>query len=343
MSPLSAFPHPTTGTWRDIPQVAAPRPSTRTGRRRLFLSTLRFWAIAGLVVASLMGGYIALRTWRDNPAGLAGPAKSVPLREIIARSDGVLDLAWVQRTLAIEKGVGLMTLDLPALRDRLLATGQVHTAVVSRRLPDVLSVVMEERSPVLRVLAQGDDGARAALFVARDGAVFSGEGYEETLTSALPWLEGISLTRDVSGRGFARIDGMVAVSDLLGTVRSAAPAMARSFHSVSLARFARDRLIIVRTPEVAEILFGANAELGYFQQLARLDYILDELRGQASPRPIRSINLSLGGRQVPVAFEAPAPSSSSGRAARPGASATTAADRSAAPRQAPAPYTFFHP
>jgi cell division protein FtsQ len=336
MSTLSAFPHPTTGTWRDIPQVAAPRPSTRTGRRRLIMSAVRFWTVTGLVVTSLLAGYIGFRTWRDNPAGLAGPAKSAPLREIIARTDGVLDLAWVKRTLAIEKGAGLMTLDLPALRKRLLASGQVHTAVVSRRLPDVLTVVMEERSPVLRVLGQEEAGAPAALFVARDGAVFSGEGYEEVLTSGLPLLEGVALTPDASGRGFARIDGLVAVSDLLGTARSAAPAIARSFHSVSLARFARDRLIIVRTPEVAEIFFGAHAEHGFFQQLARLDYILDELRGQPSPQPIRSINLSLGGRQVPVAFEPAVPAPGSGRTTRPGAPV-------AATRQPPASYTFFRP
>lgn len=336
MSTLSAFQHPTTGTWRDIPQVAAPRPSTRTGRRRLIMSAVRFWTVTGLVVASLLAGYIGLRTCRDNPAGLAGPAKSVPLREIIARTDGVLDLAWVKRTLAIEKGAGLMTLDLPALQERLLASGQVHTAVVSRRLPDVLTVVMEERSPVLRVLGQEENGVRAALFVARDGAVFSGEGYEEVLTSGLPLLEGVALTPDASGRGFTRIDGLVAVSDLLGTARSAAPAIARSFHTVSLTRFARDRLIIVRTPEVAEIFFGAHAEHGFFQQLARLDYILDELRGQPSPQPIRSINLSLGGRQVPVAFEPAVPAPGSGRTTRPGAPV-------AVTRQPPAAYTFFRP
>jgi len=345
MNQVSAFSHPTTGTWRDIPQAAAPRPATRTGRRRLVLSAVRFWTITGLFVASLLAGYVAFRTWRDNPGGLAGPAESVPLREIIARSDGVLDLAWVKRTLAVEPGVGLMTLDLLALHDRLLASGQVQTAVISRRFPDVLSVVLEERSPVLRVLAQGEDGIGNALFVARDGTVFSGEGYAETLISGLPWLEGVTLTRDVSGRGFARIDGLAAVSDLLGTARTAAPALGRSFHSVSLARFARDRLIIVRTPEVAEIFFGAHAELGFFQQLARLDYILDELRAQPSPQPIRSINLSLGGRQVPVAFEPASPASGSGRPARSGAAATATAvsERPAAPGQVPSGYTFFRP
>lgn len=336
MSHAPVFTHPTAPTWRDIPQAASPRPVNRTGRRRLIFSALRFWSFAGLVAASLLFGYFAVRVWRDNPGGLAGPAESAPLREIVARSDGVLDLAWVQRTLSITPGVGLMTLDLPALQDRLVASGQVRVAVVSRRLPDVLSVVLEERSPVLRIMTQGGDGSQAALFVARDGAVFTGEGYAPDLVNALPWLDGVALVRDISGRGFAPIPGLAAVSDLLGTARASAPPLARTFHSVSLSRFERDGLIIVRTPEVAEILFGAQSELGYFQQLARLDYILDEFRSQASPPALRSINLALGGRQVPVAFEPAAPPAA--RGARP----TPAAERPAA-RPTPSTLTFFRP
>lgn len=306
MSSGTAYTHPSAATWRDIPQVTTPRPVNRTGKRRMVMTAVRFWALAGMAVASLLIGYMAMRTWRDNPGGFAGPAESVPLREIVMRSDGVLDLAWVKQTLAVKPGVGIMSLDLGLLQQRLMASGQVRTAVISRRFPDVLSVVMEERSPVLRVQHQGEDGSRVSLFVARDGTVFSGEKYDEALVSGLPWLDGVALTRAATGRGFAPIDGLVPVSDLLGTARSAAPGLARSFQRVSLARFARDRVVIVETAEVPEIVFGTHAELGFFQQLARLDYILDELRAQQGGKIIRSINLSLGGRQVPVAFEVPA-------------------------------------
>jgi len=305
MSPVSTYSHTTATTWRDIPQAASPRPVNRAGRRRLVMTAVRFWTLTGLAAASLLIGYIGYRTWKDNPGGLAGPAESVPLREIVARTDGVLDLAWVKSALAVEPGVGIMSLDLNVLQDRLLASGQVHTAVVSRRFPDVISVVLEERSPVLRVPSHGMESAPGSLYVARDGAVFSGLGFDETLISGLPLLKGVTLARDTSGRGFARIDGLAAVSDLLGTARASSPSLSRSFQSVSLERFARDRLIIVGTSEVAEIIFGASAELGYFQQLARLDYILDELRTRATPPAVRSINLSLGGRQVPVSLMPP--------------------------------------
>ena len=199
-----------------------------------------------------------------------------------------------------------MNLDLPALQDRLLQSGQVRTAVVARRLPDILVVTLEERSPVLRVRAQGADGRETRLFVARDGFVFTGDNYDEALVDSLPWLAGVNLARDLSGRGFARLDGLAAVADLLGTARSSAPSLARTCQIVSLARFARDGVLLVRTPEVAEIAFGLSE--GFYPQIARLDYILDELRvrAPAGGAPVRSINLAVGGRQVPVAFDPPA-------------------------------------
>ncbi len=296
----------TAPTWRDsIAQDAPPRPRGRTGRKRIVADAFRHWAAMGALAACVIFGYIAWRAWNANPVSLAAPAPAAPLRDIKVRSDGVLGRAWVEHTLRIPAGAGIMDLDLPALQDRLLQSGQVRTAIVARRLPDILVVTLEERSPVLRVRAQGSDGREARLFVARDGFVFSGDNYDETFVGSLPWLAGVNLTRDLSGRGFARLDGLAAVADLLGTARSSAPSLARDFQVVSLARFARDGVILVRTPEVAEIAFG-SAE-GFYQQIARLDYILDELRvrSQAGAAPIRSINLAVGGRQVPVAFDPP--------------------------------------
>jgi hypothetical protein len=193
------------------------------------------------------------------------------------------------------------------LQARLLQSGQVRVAVVARRFPDVLAVTIEERGPVLRVRAPATEGAERHLFAARDGFIFSGEGYALTLIESLPWLEGVTLERDRTGRGFAPLTGLNTVSDLLGTARASAPELARSFTSVSLARFAADGVLIVHTPEVKEIVFGTRDD--FYRQLARLDYILDEIRAKPGAAPVRSINLSIGGRQVPVAFEAPPPAS----------------------------------
>lgn len=329
----------TAPTWREtIAPAAVPRPRTRTGRRRLVLSALRHWAGVGLAAASLLFGYVAWRTWNDNPAALAAPAPSVALREIVVRGDGVLGRAWVERTLGVRPGVALMSLDLDALRDRLLESGQVRIAVVSRRFPDVLAVTLEERSPVLRVRAQSADGVERHLFVARDGSVFVGEGYDEGVLLGLPWLAGVNLARDLSGRGFAPVSGMDSVSDLLGTARASAPALAKDFQIVSLGRYARDGVILVRTPDVAEIAFGTRDD--FYRQIARLDFILDEIRAKPDAVPVRSINLAIGGRQVPVAFDPPPKDAKpSGRGGPP--STPSRPVRPATPMQAAPALTFF--
>jgi cell division protein FtsQ len=272
-------------------------------------------------------GYIGWRAWKNDPASLASPAPSAPLRHITVRSDGVLDRAWVESTLRVPVGARLMDIDLAASRDLILRGGQVRNAVVARRLPDTLVVTLEERSPVLRLRARESGGAENVLYVARDGFVFQGDNFDDTLVASLPWLAGVTLGRDRSGVGFAPVVGMEAVSDLLGTVRSSAPSLARDFQIVSLARYALDGVILVKTPEVAEIAFG-GAE-GFYPQIARLDYILSELRTRPDPVPVRSINLAIGGRQVPVAFEPPA--------APPATPARPAAPARVRPAAAPVP------
>ncbi len=327
----------TAPTWRDaIIQDTPPRPRHGAARRRLAMASVRHWAAVGAITACLIFGYIGWRAWRDNPAVLAAPASSVPVREIALRTDGVLTRAWVERILNIDRRAGLMNLDLAALRDRLLQSGQIRTAVLARRFPDVLAVIIEERSPVLRTHARpevaADNTGQDPLYVARDGFIFSGELYPDHLVESLPLLAGVTLTRDPAGHGFAPIEGMEPVTALLGTARSSAPALAKEFKVVSLARFARDGVILVRTPEVAEIAFGTRDD--FYLQIARLDYILEQLRARpAGASPIHSIDLSVGSRQVPVAFDSP-PVPPKPNASRPAPRATEAARP---------PLTFFHP
>jgi hypothetical protein len=79
-----------------------------------------------------------------------------------------------------------------------------------------------------------------------------------------------------------------------------------------------------------------------FQQLARLDYILDELRSRLGPQQtVRSINLSLGGRQVPVAFEVPVPAPTSATSTRSGTVVASSGDHGG--KTAPKQYSFFRP
>ncbi|MGC4073481.1 MAG: FtsQ-type POTRA domain-containing protein [Nibricoccus sp.] len=298
---------PPARSWRDIHQDIAPRSMSGEGRKRLAFATLKTIGIVAVLCTSLWGGYELFRLWQHDPVKLKAPVKSSPVREIVLQSDGPLDHAWIERTLALPKGIDLMEIDLYALRERLLAVPQVRTAVLARKFPDKLSVVLEERMPVARVRVPESDGALTDYLVSRDGFVFPGINYASERIETLPYLDGIKLRR--SGRGFAPIEGMETVSDLLGTARANTLDLYSRWRIVSLARLATDGVIVVRSTDIPEVTFGTRDD--FLKQLAQLDLIIDRTRSQPDGRTLASVNLSVGlsanGVLVPVVYAQPDP------------------------------------
>lgn len=275
---------------------------SREGRRRVAMNSLK---LSGLIIAAAFTAWGVWEVWRtsqDNPTKLAAPVKSEPLRAITLRTDGVLDLAWVERTLNLPKGVTLMELQLPRLQQRLMIDGQVRSAVLTRKFPDTLVVTLQERSPVVRIRAADTFGIAADFVVARDGVVFTGTNFDAATLEVLPWLDGVKLVR--AGAGFQPVSGMETVAELLVAAQGNAPHLYRTWKVVSLERFSRDGELVVRSSEVKEIIFGLRDD--FFTQLALLDSVLADERAQTQG-PVASINLGLGNRQVPVAFEVPPP------------------------------------
>lgn len=301
MSPSASI-SPPARTWRDIPQTIAPRAMSSTGRKRMIFATVKSVAVLVFACACLWGGYEVYVTWQENPAKIKAPVKGAPLKTVSLRTDGVLDQAWVIRTLALPKTADLMELDLFALRERLVESGQVSTAVLTRKFPDTLIVSIEERSPVARVNARFGEGEPETFLVARDGVVFRGAGFKDEVVQSLPFLGGIALKR--SGGRLLPVPGMSTVADLLGTTRVNAPNLYRSWSVVSLEKLQSDGQIIVRSADAGEIVFGTRDD--FYKQVAKLDYILDESKKNPAPMPLKSINLAVGGDQVPVSFELPA-------------------------------------
>jgi cell division protein FtsQ len=305
---LSAHLPPPARTWRDIQQDIAPRAMSGEGRKRLAFATLKTIAITAIACAALWGGYELLRLWQDDPMRLKAPVKSSPLRTIALQSDGTLDEAWVTQNLALPRDIDLMELDLYALRERLLAHPQVRTAVLARKFPDTLSVVLEERMPVARVRVPVGDGRTADYLVARDGVVFSGVNFAADRLDSLPHLDGLKLR--LAAGGFAPIAGMETVSDLLVAARVNTFDLYARWRIVSLARLASDGVITVRATDIGEITFGTRDD--FLKQLAQLDLIVDRSRGRPDGKTIASVNLAVGlsanGILVPVIYaEPPAP------------------------------------
>ena len=301
---LELNPPPAARHWRNIPQQVKPRAMSREGRRRLTLGFLRW---AGGVVAvgvTAWGAWQAAALWRGDPGALGGGSAAVPLQHLTLTTDGVLDQAWLKRTLALPSQASLPRLNLSLLRARVLASGQAQEATLVRDFPATLAVRIAERTPVVRIMTQGADPASArALLVARDGVVYEGAGYDPAMLATLPWLDGIRLMRQDGG--FAPIPGMSQVAALLTGAQSDTPALYQSWRVVSLAHLQSDGEIEVRARDGLRVIFGTQEE--FYPQYSRLALLLDTFRAHP-PGPIAQIDLSVPSQDAtrPAAVVTPA-------------------------------------
>jgi cell division protein FtsQ len=312
-------PLPQSRSWRDIPQQVKPRALSAEGRRRFTVRGLRL--LCGLVTigAAVWGAWeVRAALERDSKSG---EGAALPIGDhVVAVTNGVLDKAWLVRTLGLPRNATLMDIDPARLQALVLASGQVATAAIVRNFPRELAVHMAERSPVARVLVQKGTAAPQTYLVATDGVVFAGSCYDPEMVKTLPWLDGVKLSRQ--GAGFAPLAGMASVAELLAQAKLEAAPLYQTWRVVSLARLESDGEIEIRTEAGLRVTFGAHDN--FFAQLARLDYLLDLAARRDPPVAVRSIDLALGA-QVPVTA-----------AAAPAAAAPGARTAPAAPPLAPA-------
>lgn len=325
---------PNARSWRDIPQQLKPRAMSAGGRRRVWRHSLRsVMVVLALVLIGVVAWGVSEALREQGPGSAARVADATPVKEIALATDGVLDRAWITRTLALPKAATLMELDLDLLRERLLASGQVRSATVARKFPSTLAVTLAERMPVARIMAQFADGATRELLVARDGFVYAGAGYDPAIVNSLVWLDGLKLVR--SRDRFQPIVGMEPVADLLAKARNEAPHLYASWKSVSLARLASDNELVVNSTVVETIVFSVQVD--FFRQLALLDVLVD------TGQPLREVNLAIGrandadgSYQVPVTLATPPAPGTASAPAKP----TAVAPKSDAKDQ---PTPFFIP
>lgn len=280
---------------------------SRGGRRRMWLTMGR--VVGGTVLVAVLAASIFIFSdfFRDQPHRISAAVDAVPVKDIALRTDGVLDQAWVQRTLALPKQAALMDLDLKQLQARLLSDPQVITATLTRQFPATLEVSLTERSPVALVNAQIGKEAPQTLMVARDGVIFAGTGFNRAVLEQLPFLDGVRLIRD-DGR-FLPVAGMSQVADLLATARNEAPHLYREWRVVSLAKLDREGEIIVHATNVEKIVFSTRSPDDFLHQIAQLDVLIDTTQARTDT-PIKEIDLAVGRMsdkwiQVPVTFEQP--------------------------------------
>jgi len=270
------------------------------GRRRVAMGAMR--AVMGTLAIGIVawGAWAVLGVVHENPDTTPSASSGDRVHSLVLVTDGVLDKTWLAHTLSIPSSATLMSLDLVQLRARVLGNPQVVSADIVRNFPDTLTVRLSERSPVVRMMAQGATGAPRMLLVSTDGVAFEGNGFDPEMVATLPWIDGVRLVP--SGNGFAPIAGMKAVSSLLATARLEAEGLYRTWRVVSLERLASDGDIEVATKDGMRVIFGTADD--YLRQIARLDLLMDDSTDPT--RPLREVNLSLGA-QVPVTYGTAAP------------------------------------
>jgi cell division protein FtsQ len=267
---------------------------SREGKFRFVMATLRVGAAMTIVAVCGWGAWLVAASIRENTHAMPAAAKAAPMKAPELRTDGVLDSAWLARTLDIPAKSSLLELDLDKLRTRLLGEPQVANATLTKNFPDRLIVTIAERSPVARVMTQML-GEQRAFLVARDGVIYAGEGYDRATSDSLPWLDGVKI--QPAGGGFRPIPGMEVAAELLSKARLEAEHLYATWAIVSLARLESDRKIEVRMKDGRHVIYFSTND-DFFRQLAKLDYIVDTLSARAADTEAK-IDLSLG-QDVPV-------------------------------------------
>lgn len=270
-------------SWRDIAQNVKTDPVSEPARERKHGRTLAI--VSWLFFFALVTGGVGVGIWYIDRGHetVGATVQANPIEEIVLLTDGVLSDEWINRRLQIPPEAGLMEVDIQSIKDRLEAKGQVESATITRRFPTTLVVSLHERSPVARLVTQGEAGRSVIYLVAVDGVLYRGIGYAPELIKRLPYLDGVRLSR--RGDGFAPLLRLDDVASLFSLAEQIAPHLVRDWRIVALDR---RPFIVLRTREVNEIIFEPGS---YRQQLARLDYILDFYRQTPDERPA-SIDLS---------------------------------------------------
>jgi len=311
---------------------------SREGKRRSALRGLRLaGGLAALAISAAAAWEVVavLKPTASRPSLPA--ARTVPIGDNLeVITDGVLDKAWLRRTLALPPTATLANIDPAALRLRVLSGGQVLAAELIRHFPSTLSVHLAERTPVARLMADSGKGAPQEYLVARDGVVFAGQGFDPEMVKTLPWLDGVQPV--AGGPGKAMIAGMDETAEFLARCSLDAQHLYRTWKVVSLARLAADGLIEVRSAAGTRIVFRPKDE-NLYSQLARLDTVLDTVAGAVPADRVKKIDLSFPDRAV-VAIDQPPPPPTTA-ASRKAAKLPSPASVSPVPAPAPAPALQF--
>lgn len=278
-------------TWKDIDQSVKPKAMSSASEKRIWKGRAKAAGAVVFLAALITGGVYLAPKLEGGPELLTQAGESLPLATIDIQTNGSLPESLILEKLDIPSDANLLSVDLGELKSRLESIGQVENVVVSRRFPDALEVTIVEREPIVRLLVQGAHTEKQTLYADKTGVVFKAERLDPSVSERLPFIFGIKLAKN--DRGFSQIAEIEPLADLLSEARAIAPHLYSRWQVVSLEE---ENKVIAKGKSPKQVVFDRNSD--FRDQLGRLDYILDDLRGTVR-EPLKSIDLTLGD-QVPV-------------------------------------------
>ena len=276
-------------------------------RRRVILRAVQWSAGAGL---GLWGVIAAGDLW--DRAFLTSTTYAVGQFELV--TNGAITAPQVAAVTGLRPDQNITTLHLGALRRQLLTLPQVREAAVERRLPNHLSIRLEERRPAAW-LACARQGLRAfdsrGLLLDAEGVVFPA-GVMLNEYTALPVIHCADLSAVTPGRQ-VEYPLIRQALELVQLIRLQPWPQPMSVEQIRLT----NRFTMVAQMDT-DALFTFHPD-HLDQQLARLHAILTKIA--PSKTRVATVNLQLE-RNVPVTFFDPPPSATKA-APKPGTGAPT--------------------
>ena len=176
--------------------------------------------LATLVVGGGLVAQLAKERWLHRVEALA-------LKRVLVARDGVLTEAEIRRLAGVQPGRNVLTIDLYALRQRLLRHPRIEDATVQLDFPDALRLDVRERVPVARVLLPTVGGVQAFYLLDDTGHVLlpfeRGRAPEDIIAAeaALPLLTGLKTAAFSAGQALADEQALAALRLVAGFDSSA--------------------------------------------------------------------------------------------------------------------------
>ncbi len=173
----------------------------------------------GLCLLMLGWGVLLFMTWMGEI--LFTHNERFTLDELDARSDGLLPASILQGWTETHIGDNLYQIDLNSVRKSLEKRPIVRKAVVQRKLPDTLSVVVYERVPVARM---GQVEGRMNWLIDEEGVLIKKSFESKHLPFLLGVDQNVALGDSISdGLAGPVLPYLVALRDMPGKIRDLLP------------------------------------------------------------------------------------------------------------------------